>query len=261
MFNKLFMSIFPLFTFFLSLFRLPMETNGWGTNQGWGLGSGGLNFGDKMQWKTDDSEKQWKLPENKELASIFNIKTFSIKYHFGTGKVFESKVNPSDKFGETMTVSPILFDLPKPGVMKEDQKEPKEIHGEETEIDVDPVGSTGEENDEILFNKRARLLEYRKNKETKEKENVEIGLDDLHFNKSGDFYRLVMRRNTTQLCMNTRVVKGMRPMQVGNGKYIRYLHPSENGVVTVRTLQFESKEVAEELLNIWLKAIDEIQKA
>lgn len=266
-----------------------MKTNGWGTNQewvtaasGWGSNSNEWNP-PQIKWDSTSSEwgsaltglstgtkenpfqkTQWEFSSNVEMASVFNIKSFAIKFHFGTGKVFESNVDPEQKFAETMTVSPSMFSLPKPAVIK--GGELPEANQNNDAGDVDDfdgesicAGVTGEEDDEVLFSEKARLFELTGVKAGEKREYAEISVDDLHFNKSGDFYRMVMRRSSTYLCLNVRITKQMKPKQLRNGKYIQFLCPGEKGDFHIRALQFENKEIADKLMSLWLKAIDELK--
>ncbi|KAH0792938.1 E3 SUMO-protein ligase RanBP2 [Histomonas meleagridis] len=214
-----------------------------------GWGSAAQNFVNPFSNVT----KSWDTPANVDVLSVFSIEDFSVKFHFGTGKLFTGKTKPDSPFTKTTVNVPLVFNMPNQPVMQEKEEET------DSSFKMQLVETkTGEEEDEILFQKKARLFEVRINEEGKG-ENVEIALDILHFNKCSGFYRIVMRRGQTYNCLNARVFKEMNPKQTGKNKnFIRFLMIDEDKKAKTKLIQLETKEDADELMGLWQKAISEI---
>jgi hypothetical protein len=88
-----------------------------------------------------------------DISSIWKIKkpeVFSIQFHFGTGTVFTSSIDPKMKFTDPFIEShiPKGAQLPPAPTADLDGEEAPNDPGEER---------TGEEDDDILFNEKAQL--------------------------------------------------------------------------------------------------------
>ena len=224
-----------------------MNSNGWGLNSQ-DIVNPFANVSKTWGTETLNSDK----PSN--IFSLFSVDQINISFHFGTGKKFESKTKPETSFTANIINIPLVFDMPKQPVIKQ-----KEEEVDDTFKAPFADTKTGEEDDEILFQKKARLYDVRIGEDGKP-ENVEIALDELHFNRCNGFYRIVMRRGITYNCLNFRIFKKMVPKQLGkNHNFISFVMLDE-GKVKKKLLQFECKEHADELMQLWTKAIDEIKE-
>lgn len=213
------------------------------------------------------------LGMNKEggesIASKFSLtlnKT-TVTFNFGTSKQFTSTSNPKASFIENRfnigSFKPINLKLP---AVKEASKEEEDEN--ETEKSIPIEGTTGEEDEEILLNCKAKLYKL---KDTEEKDSngkvqsiqktyVERGFGTLHFNKGNGFYRLIMRIDQVcNVCLNVRVFEKMNPQPHGKNS-IRLMCPDEadNTKLMIIVLRLPGADETNDLLKKLKDAIADI---
>jgi len=179
-------------------------------------------------------ENNEKLPLSK-----FSQRT-PVKFHFGTGKIFDA-IKPAN----TRFVMSFNLSAPKP-VEKVDDNEDQTVDVIESTAIVSSV--TGEENEEVIISSKAAF--YVLVKKDDKQELAEKGVGELHLNKGDNYFRFIMRRDNAlkTICLNCRIFQGMNP-KLRNAKQIQLLvNLPDQSTPNVAVLRFPDENTAKSLL-------------
>ena len=183
--------------------------------------------------------------------------TFQFAFNSQKANDSTSEAKPSFSFGSSATSGATGFGSAassNPPAGDDDKVEEEEVQGDFKPIarmsgDKIESASTGEENEELLYTKRTKLMLF--NPEDKELPYVNKGLGDLKVlkNKDSGKSRIVIRADGgLRILLNTLISKDMTYSSIGNGSMVRI--PTVNADKKIETFVLKVKTPAdgEELL-------------
>ena len=221
-------------------------SSGWGqTGSGWGnVDVHIINPFQSNQNKSENPAAPYDLFSIKPPAS-------PIEFNFGTGEVFKSNKNPDESF-DTFISIPSTFNLPKP---------PPQAKRETKEVPLLPEveSKTGEEEDEIIFNEKAKAFALKD--DGGKKIYSEVGMGELHFSKNKDtgIYRITMRRDQHNVFINTRIFSEMHPLSPQKAHVRLLASDPETGKCEIKLVKFEKEEHAKKLIELINDAIKKLK--
>jgi hypothetical protein len=195
---------------------------------------------------------------------------FDIAFHFGTGAMFRSRVDPSITFPAADPIGALSFEStflqffstssrPADSLGNDNTMEGSE---ERRLIDI----KSSDENEKVLLEVSGVLFAY----DQAEKKWSERGQGRIRLSQGEGFYRLLMRRSQIEtITLNMKINGNMKPELVevkgkssNRIKFLGFL-PSLKHDTTPKlqplVLRFQSADDASTLLTIWKKAIERVQ--
>jgi hypothetical protein len=222
-----------------------------GVMSGWRLPAAGETRNPFAKASADQPARP--TPDTSSLWNIKKPEAISISFHFGTGRLFTSSIDPKKNFTDQFIESHIPKGAQLPTAPK--------LNVDVDEAPNDPgTERTGEEDDDILFNQKAQLCAVLPPEGDAPGSYVEKAVGPLHFNRCRGCYRLVMRHSDGRRpTLNLRVFEQMQPTMVGReGKRINFLGKLEGGV-KAQILSIKLRADAAPLLHLWQTAIEEVK--
>ncbi|OHT12385.1 hypothetical protein TRFO_17744 [Tritrichomonas foetus] len=176
--------------------------------------------------------------------------TFSVKFHFGTGRCFTSKTNPQKKF-EMFTFNNFGY-----GSNKADNKNEGVDFTDSFIYDANEPKEEFEPNEKKILQIPDTKLYVLTTEEDGKKSFAIIGAGRITITLTEGIHRIVMRQNCLGKCiLNTRVYTKVLPKL--NGNVIQFIGQNENREISVYRICFQDPEKVTEFYQ-YLSTINQV---